>query len=310
MELRVDPKFRDKIPPLTEEEFKQLEDNIVKDGEVYEPIIVWNGTIIDGHNRWKIIQKHPEIPYKVKEMDFPDEWAVFDWMYSKQLGRRNLTDEQRTYMIGKMYEARKHTEAFRGNQYTIKSGGAENLPNHSNNKTAYMIGEEVGVSHDTVKKAEKFAKGVEILQDISPVAAEKVLRGNTKATKAQIAALSGMDLESQQQAASEIVNAIQEGKKLSATTTRTKTPTLQALPTTELKSTQLPSDPFRYESSPYNLDDFIEEIRLQGDDFINNVRIHIETRFAQFDGEPARIRLGNILKAIQEELMILREDWK
>lgn len=38
MELKIDPEFRDKIPPLTEDEFKQLEENILEDGEVYEPI--------------------------------------------------------------------------------------------------------------------------------------------------------------------------------------------------------------------------------------------------------------------------------
>ena len=102
-ELRIDPEFRDKIPPLTDAEFEQLRENILKDGEVYEPICVWHGTIIDGHNRWKVIQENPEIPHRFKEMDFDDKWAAFEWMYRKQLGRRNLTDEQRTYMIGKMY---------------------------------------------------------------------------------------------------------------------------------------------------------------------------------------------------------------
>ena len=52
--LTIDPEFRDKIPPLTETEYAQLRENILADGEVYEPIVVWNGTIIDGHNRWKI----------------------------------------------------------------------------------------------------------------------------------------------------------------------------------------------------------------------------------------------------------------
>ena len=118
-ELRVDPEFRDKIPPLTDAEFEQLRENILSDGEVYEPIVVWNGTIIDGHNRWRILQEHPEIPYKVKEMEFTDKWAAFEWMYRKQLGRRNISDEQKTYLLGKLYEARKQTRGGdRGNQYT------------------------------------------------------------------------------------------------------------------------------------------------------------------------------------------------
>ena len=57
----IDPEFKSKIPPLTDAEYEQLKENILEAGEVYEPIVVWNGTIVDGHNRWKIIQENPEI---------------------------------------------------------------------------------------------------------------------------------------------------------------------------------------------------------------------------------------------------------
>ena len=102
MELKIDPEFQSKIPPLTAEEFDQLKENILEAGEVYKPIITWNGIIVDGHHRWKIIQENPGLIWKTKEIDFPDKWAAFDWMYKEQLGRRNLTEQQRSYMIGKM----------------------------------------------------------------------------------------------------------------------------------------------------------------------------------------------------------------
>ena len=105
--LKVDPEFENKIPPLTQSEFEQLRDNILEDGEIFEPIITWNGIIVDGHNRWKILQEHPEIPFKTREMIFFDKWEAFDWMYKKQLGRRNLTSEQRLRLIGQMQESRK-----------------------------------------------------------------------------------------------------------------------------------------------------------------------------------------------------------
>ena len=43
MELKIDYEFQSKIPPLTVEEFRQLEENILADGVVINPIIVWNG---------------------------------------------------------------------------------------------------------------------------------------------------------------------------------------------------------------------------------------------------------------------------
>lgn len=60
--LRIDPEFKSQIPPLTQDERKQLEENILAEGELLAPIFVWNGTIVDGHNRYEILQSHPEIP--------------------------------------------------------------------------------------------------------------------------------------------------------------------------------------------------------------------------------------------------------
>ena len=65
--LKIDPEFQGKIPPLTFEELNQLEANILRDGRIINPIIVWQGLIVDGHNRYTIAKKHPEIPFTVHE---------------------------------------------------------------------------------------------------------------------------------------------------------------------------------------------------------------------------------------------------
>lgn len=101
MELRIDPEFEEKIPPLTAEEFQQLEDNILADGIVINPIIVWNGVIVDGHNRYRIAAKHPHILFTTCEKEFADRYEAIAWICKNQLGRRNLTKEQKKYLIGK-----------------------------------------------------------------------------------------------------------------------------------------------------------------------------------------------------------------
>lgn len=63
--LKIDPEFQGKIPPLTSEELDQLEKNIVSDGKVINPIIVWNGLIIDGHKGGLVI-----IVYVTKNFGF------------------------------------------------------------------------------------------------------------------------------------------------------------------------------------------------------------------------------------------------
>ena len=105
--LIIDPEFRDKIPPLTEDEFSLLEENILSDGAVFSPIVVWNDVILDGHNRYEIIQKHPELTYAVHTMPFANRYEAISWICKHQLGRRNLTPQQKKYLIGQRYEAEK-----------------------------------------------------------------------------------------------------------------------------------------------------------------------------------------------------------
>lgn len=94
-------------------------------------------------------------------------------MYKKQLGRRNLTDEQRTFLLGKMYEARKKSV---GNPATRDSKGRFQLDQNgpigkASNPTAKSIATELGVGQTTVKRAEKFAKGIDALSEVSKEAA-------------------------------------------------------------------------------------------------------------------------------------------
>ena len=55
--LTIDEGFNQLIPPLSANEQKQLEENIVHDG-CREPICVWNNIILDGHNRQEKLKWH------------------------------------------------------------------------------------------------------------------------------------------------------------------------------------------------------------------------------------------------------------
>ena len=191
--LKIDSEFRDKVPPMTETEFKTLEENIIKDGKVLMPIMVWNETIIDGHNRYNIVQKHPEIPFKVEDMDFADRYEAIVWICRNQLGRRNLTDEQKTYLIGKQYEAQKMTRGGTGaNQYNIEQMHQNDVSAKQRSGNAAKIAKEHGVGEQTVVRAEKFAKGIDEAEDILPGAKQKVLSGNTSIPKSVIASIPTM----------------------------------------------------------------------------------------------------------------------
>ena len=96
-DLTVDPEFRDLIPPLNEEELKLLEESLVADG-CESPLIVWNGVIVDGHNRYAICRKHG-IPFSIQEKNFSSRDDAMLWMLRNQLGRRNLNSYQRVELV-------------------------------------------------------------------------------------------------------------------------------------------------------------------------------------------------------------------
>ena len=187
--LSVDPEFASKIPSLREEELKQLEENILADGVVINPLIVWNGIIVDGHNRFEILKEHPEIEYTVLEKEFAGREEAIVWICKNQLGRRNLTPEQRRYLVGKQYEAEKlahgGSRKMEGDQPSCHGDNLVSQP-----KTCERIAQENGVNWRSVIRSEKFAQNVDAAEAAVPGTREKILSGKVKPTAAELASVS------------------------------------------------------------------------------------------------------------------------
>ena len=155
-DLTVDPEFRDLIPPLNEEELKLLEASIVADG-CESPLIVWNGVIVDGHNRYAICRRH-EIPFAIQEKDFSSRDDAMLWMLRNQLGRRNLNPYQRSELSLKFEPLLKAEARIR--QATSTGGDEPQLTQNSaeagtKGETRKQLAKLAGVSHDTIKKVKK-----------------------------------------------------------------------------------------------------------------------------------------------------------
>jgi len=91
--IKIDHWFKSIIPPLTPDEYAQLEANIKAQG-CRDPIKVWKGQIVDGHNRYQICTTH-NIPYATYDMTFKSRLDATSWVIDNQLGRRNLPDAMR-----------------------------------------------------------------------------------------------------------------------------------------------------------------------------------------------------------------------
>jgi DNA modification methylase len=141
------------IPPLSNEEFKQLERNILEEG-IREPLITWNGILIDGHNRYRIAQEH-DMNYETLEKEFDNINRVKEWMIHNQFGRRNLSNYQRSVLALQLEdvfrEKAKENQAIQFKGISLKQISAEVKPI----ETRQEIAKVANVSHDTIAKVKK-----------------------------------------------------------------------------------------------------------------------------------------------------------
>ena len=149
--LTIDPEFRDLIPPLNDEELAMLEESIVANG-CESALIVWDGVIVDGHNRYAVCQKHG-IPFSVAEKSFDSREDAMLWMLRNQLGRRNLNSYQRSDLALKLEPLMASEAKLRKGQRTDL--GQNSAPGSQMGKTSHKLAEMAGVSHDTIKKVKK-----------------------------------------------------------------------------------------------------------------------------------------------------------
>lgn len=166
---KINPALKGLLPPLSQEEYNELENSIKKEG-CRDPILIWSGPdeIIDGHNRFEICEKLG-VKYDMKFKKFENQEAVEDWMASNQIARRNLTAQQRLYYLGKEYRRK-----------VTNQGGDTSSPDRPN--VAAELAKERGVSERTMVEAGRFASAVDTLTEAKPEAREAILAGTTKAT--------------------------------------------------------------------------------------------------------------------------------
>ena len=143
--IQINNSFKNLIPPLTDTELTQLEENILLDG-IRESLIVWNGFIIDGHNRYAVAQKH-NLPFTVKEMNFTNENEAQIWIIRNQLGRRNLSLVDRNNLAVELRE--KYVVQAKANQVAGgRMKGLADLPKAVNSRKEAAA--EAGVKETTL----------------------------------------------------------------------------------------------------------------------------------------------------------------
>ena len=192
--ITILPELQSLIPPLQNAEYEQLESNIRKDG-CREALLIWQTTqniidgtantspvnvLIDGHNRYSICTKN-NIDFKVALREFPTLQAVRDFMIDNQLGRRNLTPEQMSYLRGLKYRNERQAtgrpvlnEAVTGEKEEKQAAG---VPGE---RTRDKLAKEFNVSPRTILRDRDYSEGIDRL---TPELKQEVLKGSQKVSK-------------------------------------------------------------------------------------------------------------------------------
>jgi len=175
MEVTIDARIRGLLVPLRDDERALLEQSVLAEG-IRDPLVVWkraDGTriLLDGHHRYELATQHG-LDYAIVEMTFETEDDAVLWVLQNQLARRNLTDEQRTLIIGRYYNMLKlapHRPS------TEKEVNFTSFSGH--NATSRYVASLHGVSEKTVRNAGEFAEVVDALAEIEPEAAARIVAG-------------------------------------------------------------------------------------------------------------------------------------
>ena len=176
MNLTINEDIKKLLPPLSQEEYRILEESIICDG-CRHPLITWQGILVDGHNRYEICRRH-NIQYLVEELDAVDFDSIKVWVIDNQKGRRNLTDGWKFELV----QVRKEI---------LKQQGRENLKtniggNHmglstvdkGTHNTRNEIAEELGWSTGKVAMADK------VWSEANPEIKDKVKSGDMSINQA------------------------------------------------------------------------------------------------------------------------------
>ncbi|BDD13097.1 hypothetical protein FUAX_55290 (plasmid) [Fulvitalea axinellae] len=194
--------FKNLIRPHKPDEFSQLKENIRANG-VRDALVVWDDSerkvLIDGHHRWKALnelrQEGHDIDYRVEIMAFPTAEEAKDWMIDNQLGRRNLTDPERKYLIGLYYRREKQRhggdrkssgQTDHSVQTDSKSATQKTSGQTDHLKTADEIARREGMGEKTVRRAAEYSKGIDILAQKRPEIRDRILSGEIKLRQADI----------------------------------------------------------------------------------------------------------------------------
>jgi len=204
-ELIVDEEFKALLPALDAEVFENLEMDILHNG-VRDSIVIWNGIIIDGYNRYAICKKH-DLPFTTVSMEFNSRDEVIDWMVWNQFIRRNLKSMELGHYRGVHYRVRKRIFENKSGKNQYSEDVYQNDTHPKMLSTAEELADKYKVSQITIKRNAKMSEAIDAIGEISPEARRRILSEEVKINKSKLEKLASASPE----VLAEVVAQIEDG---------------------------------------------------------------------------------------------------
>lgn len=181
------PELEQFIPYRSNEEILSLKEQIKAEGLIRDPIVLWNHpehgqVLIDGFSRRRACKLLNEETggfgsLKAVLMDFTNITEVKLWMTINQMTRRNLSEDQRSYEIGRLYKTLKDKNSVES-YLRIKGFDTAGIEKENTENTrAKMLAEHFNVSEKTVRRAAEYAVGLDKIRKYNKDLADQILLG-------------------------------------------------------------------------------------------------------------------------------------
>ena len=285
-QLIVDKDLHDLLVfPGDEQRIKMLEGQIVEEG-CRDPLVVWRETniIVDGNTRHDICMRN-SIPFAVVFMHFDSKSDAMQWAKDNQNNRRNMTLPQSIEVTHKI-EGQIRAEAKERMLAGKKQDPTPNLAGGAKGESRDKLADMAGVGHTT------YQKGTHIL-DNAPETIKEAWKVEALSTDAAYQATK-LPEERQQQ----IIKEAERGEK---PIKQIVNDAIRAEKEGEKCDMQEAARAFS-SGEAYNLDNLVDEVIENGEDCVDAIRVHIETRITLFSEASGRIAeaIDRIIKAFSD----------
>ena len=186
--LIFDQEFFNLTVPNSKEQQKKLEKSILSEG-CLDPIIVWDGVIIDGYKRY-LFCRVEGINYEVKEVFFPSRNKAIAWICRKRIPGLSPRTPIHKYLSGKLFISLRpaYEEILRREETGFDAKPIDRR------KIFKSMAPDLGVGYTAVEAGTAYAHKLDKIAKKDPDIFRAMMEGRIKVTVKEINALSRGDV--------------------------------------------------------------------------------------------------------------------